>query len=79
VKFPAKGSVFPEIRIGNLRELYVKDIDIFLQQPFISLVNQVLTLKAQNQDTSLLEQEIDAKVYEIYGLSEEEIKMIENK
>lgn len=43
-------------------------------------VNQVLEIKTQNRnsDTSLLENEIDQMVYELYGLNEEEIEVIEN-
>lgn len=43
-------------------------------------VNQVLEIKAQDpkSDTSLLENEIDRMVYELYGLNEEEIEVIEN-
>jgi hypothetical protein len=51
------------------------------QQPFIEKVDQILTLKQTNPsaDTSLLEREIDLMVYELYGLSEEEIGVVEGK
>lgn len=44
-----------------------------------SKVDQILSLKKENPqaDTSVLEREIDLMVYELYGLSEEEIKIIE--
>jgi hypothetical protein len=43
------------------------------------IVDQILTLKQTNPsaDTSLLEQEIDLMVYELYGLSAEEIGVVE--
>ncbi len=43
------------------------------------LVDKVLSAKRQNPqaDTSAWEREIDELVYELYGLSEEEIKIIE--
>jgi hypothetical protein len=47
------------------------------QQPIISLVNEILTLKKSNQPTEALEKEIDMLVYGLYGLSEEEIGVIE--
>jgi adenine-specific DNA-methyltransferase len=66
-------------------EIYVNNISIPKtseadQQPFIDKVNEILALKSQNPqaDTQALEQEIDAMVYELYGLSEEEIAIIEN-
>ena len=45
------------------------------QQPIISLVDQILTLKKENlkADSSDLENEIDELVYQLYELTEEEI------
>lgn len=41
---------------------------------------QIITTKSQNPtaDTSALEAEIDQLVYQLYGLTEEEIKIIED-
>ena len=39
----------------------------------------VIERKKKNIDTSELENEIDKIVYGLYGLSEEEINIIENK
>ena len=49
------------------------------QQPLIDKVNEILSLKSQDPlaNTLALEQEIDAIVYELYGLSEEEIGVVE--
>jgi hypothetical protein len=48
------------------------------QQSIISLVEQIFSTKSSNPqaDTSALEAEIDRLVYELYGLTEEEIKII---
>ena len=45
------------------------------------LVNLVLSAKKADPaaDTSALEEEIDRLVYELYGLTEEEIKIVEGK
>jgi len=45
----------------------------------ITLVDQILSVKKQNPeaDTSQLEKQIDQMVYKLYGLTEEEIKIIE--
>ena len=50
------------------------------QQPLIDKVDQILSLKKDNPaaDTSDLEREIDLMVYELYGLSKEEIEIVEN-
>ena len=49
------------------------------QQPFIDTVNQILTAKQQGKDTTALEAEIDKRVYQLYNLTADEIKIIENK
>lgn len=55
--------------------LYVsKDI-----RAFENLVDEIMELKEKNQDTSELEAKIDKMVYELYGLSENEIRVVEAK
>ena len=51
------------------------------QQPVIELVDDILAAKAANEkaDTSAAEEEIDRLVYELYGLTDEEIAVIEDK
>lgn len=49
------------------------------QQPFIDLVDQIITLKKEGKETADLEAEIDRMVYELYGLNEEEIAMVEGR
>ncbi|MDR0926955.1 MAG: Eco57I restriction-modification methylase domain-containing protein [Ignavibacteria bacterium] len=48
-----------------------------VQQPLIALVEQILQSKEQNADTSALEKKIDKLVYGLYGLTKEEIKVVE--
>ena len=76
-------------RKGDMLELYltplfqvpIKKIPLSQQQPFITLVSQILSLKKSNPqaDTSELEAEIDRLVYELYGLTPEEIEIVEGK
>ena len=42
-----------------------------------TLVDKILTAKEQNQDTTELEREIDLLVYRLYGLTEDEIRIVE--
>lgn len=51
------------------------------QKPFIALADKILKLKAKDSttDTSKLESEIDSLVYKLYNLTENEIKIAENK
>ncbi len=50
-------------------------------EKIIQCVDQILAAKQKdaNADTSALERQIDKMVYELYGLTEEEIRIIENK
>jgi len=54
-------------------------IDRNLQQPIIDLVNTILDKKKENQqtDTSIEESAIDKLVYQLYGLSDDDVKLIE--
>ena len=49
------------------------------QKPIIALVDKILASKKANPqaDTRKLEAEIDRLVYQLYGLTEEEIKVVE--
>ena len=63
-------------------KIYIETIPVPLldktkQQPFIALVDKILTAKQQGQDTSTLETEIDQLVYQLYGLTDDEIGIIE--
>ena len=51
------------------------------QQPIIDLVDKILEAKKNNSlaNTSDLEAKIDKLVYELYGLTEEEIKIVEGE
>jgi len=75
---------FPELQ-GNTRELNkvifeqipVKTISD--ETPFIEKVNQILAAKKQlpTADTTALESQIDQLIYQLYDLTEEEIKIVE--
>lgn len=45
----------------------------------VELVDQVMAARENNEDTVTLEETIDRIVYGIYGLSEEEIEIIEHE
>jgi len=67
--------------MNTLKKIPIPNIYIDQQQPIIALVNQILSAKEKNPavDTRELEKEIDGLVYGLYGLTEEEIKVIEKK
>ncbi len=47
------------------------------QQPFIDLVDRVIAGKEKRKDTTAIEAEIDRLVYQLYGLTEKEIELVE--
>ena len=76
----AKKDDFTQITLGDIRQLPIPISTQNTQIEIAKKVDQILSLNEQNSqaDTTLLEQEIDAMVYELYGLSEEEIRIVEN-
>ena len=74
----SSGAV-PQIRLKQLKELPIIIPDKETANFLIDKVDQILSLKSQDPqaDTSVLEQEIDVMVYALYGLTEEEIKVVE--
>ncbi|MBK8109557.1 MAG: hypothetical protein IPK46_04050 [Saprospiraceae bacterium] len=69
------------IRTVYLKEVPIKNVSEKEQEPFITLVNQILTRKSfgNSLDTKDLESQIDQLVYELYGLTEEEIGIVEGR
>ena len=54
-------------------------VDLSLQQPIIDLVDTILSIKKQNAhaDSTAEEEEIDKEVYRLYGINDDEIRLIE--
>jgi hypothetical protein len=73
------GKVFAEIKVVYVEELPIRLLEKEQELKMIKLVDQILSTKKSNPtaDTCALENEIDQLVYELYGLTEEEIKIVE--
>jgi len=73
-----KGS-FPKILIEDLKLFPIPTATPEQQKPIIALVDKILAAKKKNPaaDTSAEEHEIDLLVYKLYGLTEEEIAIVE--
>jgi hypothetical protein len=73
-----KGINFNKDMINNLPIPKISNTE---QKPFINLVDQILAAKKDdpNSNTSALEKQIDEMVYKLYGLTEEEIAIVEGK
>ena len=74
-----KEDVFPEIQTYLYEQLPIPEATSTKQQPIVELVDIILAKKKQNPqaDTSVEENAINQLVYQLYGLSKEEISLIE--
>lgn len=67
------------LKAATIEAMPIPDSNMEQQQPIIDLVNIILETKKRNQkaDTSVEEHQIDKLVYALYGLTDEEIKIVE--
>jgi len=87
-KFYQGGGIQGEIKGEFIKRFPIPQISNIEQQPFIDLVNKILPL-SQSDDylenpqkqvkVKEYERQIDQLVYQLYGLTEEEIRIIEGK
>ena len=80
-KFKSTKTVFSEIQARSVGELPIVMPVTELQKPIIDLVDKILVTKKPDAsvDTSELEHKIDKLVYKLYGLTEDEIAIVEEK
>ncbi len=65
-----------------IQKVFLDKIPIFVpsesqENKIVGVVDKILSAKKQNQDTKELEKQIEESVYELYGLTEEEIGIVE--
>ena len=72
---------FPKILIDDVKHFPIPKATPEQQKPIINLVDVILSAKKANPqaDTIELEHKIDELVYKLYGLTEEEIAIVEGK
>ena len=77
----AERKLFPKIILKDLRKFPIPIATAEQQKPIIELVDKILAAKKADatSDTSELEHKIDVLVYELYGLTEDEIAIVEGK
>ena len=73
-----KGDIF-ELYAKPLNDIPIKDTTVELKRQLTDLVNEIIEIKSKslNPDVNNLESRINRIVYEIYGLTDAEIKIIE--
>ena len=68
-----------QIQAPQIKKSLIPKLGNISQKEIIDIVDNILQIKKNDSgaDTSLLEQEIDKLVYKLYGLTEEEIRVVE--
>lgn len=69
------GKVFAQVKIEILRQLPIKFI--VNQDSIVNLVNEIIKLRQNEVETCDLETRLNHKIYKIYGLNFEEVKIID--
>ena len=77
-KFYMGGGIEGELKTNNLQKLPVPHVPKDLQQYFVELTYKITQNIQDNQDASYLVNKIDQLVYKLYGLTVEEIEIVEN-
>jgi hypothetical protein len=75
------GDIFPQVRISSVENLPIKLADKAAQAVIEKLVDKILEKKQKSPtaDTTTMEHQIDELVYKIYGLTPDEIAIVEGK
>ncbi|QTA81441.1 SAM-dependent methyltransferase [Desulfonema limicola] len=78
-KFKSTKKVFSEIQARSVEQLPIPQINKKEQNKFIKLAKKAIFIKKNNftADISDIEKEIDQLVYKLYGLTKEEIAIVE--
>ena len=80
--------IFPQFKVKELRTFPIKMISTADQLPFVSVVDQILAIikdedhitdSAKQAKVKELECQIDQMVYRLYGLTTEEIAVVEGQ
>lgn len=77
--YDENNDMFPQIKVSQLKDIPIQKTSKEKQIEISDIVLQMINKKRDNQDTdtSDLEQEINKIVYKLYGLTDEEIKIVE--
>jgi hypothetical protein len=76
---PEKGEALAEVKKQHVEQLPFIDVPQERQLPIVTLVDKILEANKKGEDTSSYEAEIDRLVYALYGLTGEEIAVVEGK
>ena len=74
--FKAESELFPKIRIAQAKLLPIAPVGMQMQNEIGSLVDEYVN--AEEQEKESIQKGIDAKIYGLFGLTNDEIAIIEN-
>lgn len=79
-KFKSTKKVFSEIQARSVKQLPIPKVTVEIENAITNLSDKAIQFKKQSPESDIteLEIEIDKLVYELFDLTEEEIKIIEN-
>ena len=74
-----KNSSNVSINLGTVKKIPIPPVPVSLQQPIIALVDMILAVKKADPqaDTGAWEREIDLLVYHLYGLTYDEVLVVD--
>ena len=75
----ATKGAFPKILVQDIKDFPLPNVSDGQKGTITGIVNKILSLKSTdpNTDTSTLENEIDKKVYHLYGLTYDEVLIVD--
>ena len=76
-EYKSTKKVFSEIQARSVGELPIKLISPEEQSIFIAIVDRIINEKKGDNDTSMEEREIDRLVYHLYGLTYDEVLIVD--
>lgn len=77
---PRKGKLFAELKINVLKQIPIPEVSWEKQRPLIDLVDKIIKSKKldKNTNTSIEEEAINRIVYDLFKLSPDEQKILED-
>jgi hypothetical protein len=73
------GRVFPQVKLEKLKSLPIKLISMEAQKPFIEICKKIEKVKSKKENSDIIEFEndINIRIYKLYELTYDEVKVID--
>lgn len=74
---PEKGEALAEVKKTFVEQLQIKSTEQEIQDSISEIVSRIMLLKKEGSNTTKLQDELDKIFYDIYELTEDEIRIVE--